>query len=100
MCDSWRGFKTILCIIAVTLLCLVACKQEPRHEETYRYVRSIIDSVPEQALLILDSIPMSELQSDLDSARYILLHATAENKLHANVTPDTVLKKSYRYLQS
>lgn len=94
MCDSWRGFKTILCIIAVTLLCLVACKQEPRHEETYRYVRSIIDSVPEQALLILDSIPMSELQSDLDSARYILLHATAENKLQGIETSDTILQRA------
>lgn len=87
-------FKILIRLVipVAILLWSAACSRQPRHEATYAYVRSIIDSVPERALEILDSIPADRLQPGLDSARYILLHATAENKLHNLTTSDSLLK--------
>lgn len=67
------------------------CKEKPRHEAIYQRVRPLLDSIPEEALSILDSIPKKDLQSGLDSARYILLHAIAENKAYKFTTKDSTI---------
>lgn len=67
------------------------CKEKPRHEAIYQRVRPLLDSIPEEALSILDSIPKKDLQPGLDSARYILLHAIAENKAYKFTTKDSTI---------
>ena len=76
--------------MAATLL-ICACSRPPRHQKAFDRARAVMDSLPEQALLILDSIPAAELDPGLDSARYILLHALAEDKTYTLTTPDSTL---------
>lgn len=85
-------FLRVFIFVIIGLAALVSCSNQPRHEATYRRVRAIMDSLPGEALAILDSIPTEELDSDLDSARYILLHATAENKTSSLVTSDSSMQ--------
>lgn len=84
--------KQQLLILTVAMLVLCACTPRPRHEDAFICARAVMDSCPECALAILDSIPTVNLQPGLDSARYILLHALAENKAHCLTTSDSTIQ--------
>ena len=82
------------------LLMFTCCTRIPQHEPQFQRARAVIDSCPECALAILDSIPITELHPGLDSARYILLHAIAENKLYALATSDSTIQIAINVFQS
>ncbi|MDE5902531.1 MAG: hypothetical protein K2H21_04865 [Muribaculaceae bacterium] len=90
----------ILMIAALTAALCAGCSDEPtRNEATFRRVRALMDSTPQEALRILDSIPRAALQPGLDSARFVLLHALAEDKTYTHSTPDSLLLHSLEVLQ-
>ncbi|MBD5182070.1 MAG: tetratricopeptide repeat protein [Bacteroidales bacterium] len=91
---------TILSSIVSMLLMFTCCTRIPQHEPQFQRARAVIDSCPECALAILDSIPITELHPGLDSARYILLHAIAENKLYALATSDSTIQIAINVFQS
>ena len=90
----------ILSIIVSMLLMFPCCTRIPQHEPQFQRARVVIDSCPECALAILDSIPISDLSPGLDSARSILLHAIAENKLYALATSDSTIQIAINVFQS
>lgn len=78
-------------IILLGILLPGGCSRSTPHEQTYTQVRALLDTMPERALAILDSIPSGQLQPGLDSARFILLHALAEDKCYALTTSDSTM---------
>ena len=78
-------------IILLGILLPGGCSRSTPHEQTYTQVRALLDTMPERALAILDSIPSGQLQPGLDSARFILLHALAEDKCYALTTSDSTI---------
>ncbi|MDE7080338.1 MAG: tetratricopeptide repeat protein [Muribaculaceae bacterium] len=83
----------ILMIAALAAALCAGCSDEPtRNEATFRRVRALMDSTPQEAMRILDSIPRAALHPGLDSARFVLLHALAEDKTRTLTTTDSLMQ--------
>ncbi|MDE5663510.1 MAG: hypothetical protein K2I37_05715 [Muribaculaceae bacterium] len=91
-------YATFILIITLNLFC--GCSRSNRQNQHYlNRAEQLIDSMPEQSLLLLDSIPESDLLKAEDHARFILLHAIAEDKIYHLTTSDSLIDTAIEYFR-
>ena len=85
--------KTISFLSALLGVTLFICCQQTittRLDEA----ENLLDSRPDSALCILESIPSSELRSEESNARYALLRSIAYDKNYIDLQSDSIIRKA------
>jgi len=83
-------------IFWLTLLLLQACSPSPQRRALYR-AESLLDSHPDSALVILDSIDRSALSSDEEKAIHAILLTEARYKSGFDDTDDSLISTAADY---
>ena len=86
---------TLHIILALALL-LVGCHSDPRQVELVDRAEAVMDSIPETALALLDSVDSHRLVR-ADNARYALLRTQALDKNYVDVTNDSLINIAVDY---
>ena len=82
-------------ILALALL-LVGCHSDPQQVELIDRAEAVMDSIPETALALLDSVDSHRLVR-ADNARYALLRTQAQDKNFIDVTNDSLINIAVDY---
>ncbi|MBR2379241.1 MAG: tetratricopeptide repeat protein, partial [Bacteroidaceae bacterium] len=86
---------TLHIILALALL-LVGCHSDPRQVELIDRAEAVMDSIPETALALLDSVDSHRLVR-AGNARYALLRIQAQDKNFIDVTNDSLIDIAVDY---
>lgn len=85
-----------LCCLLLLLL-LAACASRSTVGEQLRRADSLLDSHPDSALRLLESIAPDSLPTEADSAYYALLLTQARDKNYIPQTDDSLIRSAARY---
>lgn len=88
--------KTLLCILAATLL-LAACTRHSNSWATLDIADAVMEERPDSALSLLQGIDPSALTGDEEKARYALLMSMALDKNYIDTTTFDVLQPAIDY---
>lgn len=83
----------ILCVMLL-LSISVSCN---RYSDSFAAAEALIDSVPDSALSILQSIDTGSMKSRSDKAKYSLLLSIAYDKNYIDLTSDSIARIAYDY---
>ena len=86
----------LLHIILALALLLVGCHSDPRQVELIDRAEAVMDSLPEVALSLLDSVDSHRLLR-ADNARYALLLTQARDKNYIDITNDSLINIAVSY---
>ena len=86
---------TLHIILALALL-LVGCHSDPRQVELIDRAEAVMDSLPETAIALLDSVDSHRLVR-ADNARYALLRSQALDKNFIDITNDSLINIAVDY---
>lgn len=91
------GCRILLIMLVLMITAAVGCG---RHGAAWRQMdaaESLMESHPDSALAILDSIPASEVNGQEEKARYALLMSMALDKNYIDTTDFNVLQPAIDY---
>lgn len=85
-------------ILAVVGVSMIACsRQSGRQNETLDEVETLIVSAPDSALTILETIDLSELNTDSIRARYIYLQALGHMHGNRSMIADSLIRFAHEF---
>ena len=73
-----KSLRTLLCCVSAILL--AGCFSSPKENARMDRAESLMESAPDSAMTILDSVSLGALSSQKDKARYALLKSMALDK--------------------
>lgn len=82
--------------IAITVLLMLVCCSEKRHDKRLEHIAEIVSETPEKALSQLDSIDSNAL-SEADRNYYDLLTIKAKDKAYVRHTSDSLIRRVIDY---
>ena len=90
-----KSLRTLLCCVSAILLagCLSSTKENVRMDRA----ESLMESAPDSAMTILDSVSLGALSSQKDRARYALLKSMALDKNYIDATTFDILQPAIDY---
>lgn len=86
-----------LVIVLITIMILAACERQSPISEQLDIAEKLMNSKPDSALVILESVPVSNVKSKEVSARYALLKSMALDKNYIDTTTFDVLQPAIDY---
>ena len=86
---------TLLCCVSAILLS--GCFSSPKENVRMDRAESLMESAPDSAMTILDSISLGTLSSQKDRARYALLKSMALDKNYIDATTFDILQPAIDY---
>ena len=86
---------TLLCCVSAILLS--GCFSSPKENARMDRAESLMESAPDSAMTILDSISLGSLSSQKDKARYALLKSMALDKNYIDATSFDLLQPAIDY---
>ena len=90
-----KSLRTLLCCVSAIFLagCFSSAKENARMDSA----ESLMESAPDSAMTILDSISLGALSSQKDKARYALLKSMALDKNYIDATSFDLLQPAIDY---
>ena len=90
-----KSLRTLLCCVSAIFLagCFSSAKENARMDRA----ESLMESAPDSAMTILDSISLGALSSQKDKARYALLKSMALDKNYIDATSFDLLQPAIDY---
>ena len=89
------SLRTLLCCVSAILLS--GCFSSPKENARMDRAESLMESAPDSAMTILDSISLGSLSSQKDKARYALLKSMALDKNYIDATSFDILQPAIDY---
>lgn len=84
-----------------SIICLfLSCKQDNASIDLLREAQAVIESEPEKALSLLDSIHTPENMDKDSYMQYIVKRVQAKYELHQDVTGDTLIFEAQKYFDT
>ena len=90
-----KSLRTLLCCVYAILL--AGCLSSPKENACMDRAESLMESAPDSAMTILDSISLGSLSSQKDKARYALLKSMALDKNYIDATSFDLLQPAIDY---
>ena len=90
-----KSLRTLLCCVSAILL--FGCFSSPKENVRMDRAESLMESAPDSAMTILDSISLGSLSSQKDKARYALLKSMALDKNYIDATTFDQLQPAIDY---
>ena len=90
-----KSLRTLLCCVSAILL--AGCFSSPKENACMDRAESLMESAPDSAMTILDSISLGALSSQKDKARYALLKSMALDKNYIDATSFDLLQPAIDY---
>ena len=90
-----KSLRTLLCCVSAILL--FGCFSSPKENVRMDRAESLMESAPDSAMTILDSISLGALSSQKDKARYALLKSMALDKNYIDATSFDLLQPAIDY---
>lgn len=89
------SLRTLLC--CVSAIFITGCLSSPKKNARMNRAESLMESAPDSAMTILDSISLGALSSQKDKARYALLKSMALDKNYIDATSFDILQPAIDY---
>ena len=90
-----KSLRTLLCCVSAILL--AGCFSSPKENACMDRAESLMESAPDSAMTILDSISLGSLSSQKDKARYALLKSMVLDKNYIDATSFDILQPAIDY---
>lgn len=87
------------CLIANVLFLLISCGEYREARSVMNEAESLMMTVPDSSLALLNGINEEALYTKGSRARYVLLRTMAKDKCYMDVAQDTVIQESYNWYQ-
>ena len=90
-------YKALLpiCLLAAILFC--SCKKQNPSVGILVRAQSIVENNPQEALLLLDSIPHPQEMDKNHYMQYIVARVQARYKTYQDIKNDTLIVEAYKY---
>ena len=90
-----KSLRTLLCCVSAILL--AGCFSSPKENACMDRAESLMESAPDSAMTILDSISLGSLSSQKDKARYALLKSMVLDTNYIDATSFDILQPAIDY---
>lgn len=87
------------CLIVNVLFLLISCGEYREARSVMNEAESLMMTVPDSSLALLNGINEEALYTKGSRARYVLLRTMAKDKCYMDVAQDTVIQESYNWYQ-
>ena len=87
------------CLIVNVLFLLISCGKYREARSVMNEAESLMMTVPDSSLALLNGINEEALYTKGSRARYVLLRTMAKDKCYMDVAQDTVIQESYNWYQ-
>jgi len=87
------------CLIVNVLFLLISCGEHREARSVMNEAESLMMTVPDSSLALLNGINEEALYTKGSRASYILLRTMAKDKCYMDVAQDTVIQESYNWYQ-
>lgn len=87
------------CLIINVLFLLISCGEYREARSVMNEAESLMMTVPDSSLALLNGINEEALYTKGSRARYVLLRTMAKDKCYMDVAQDTVIQESYNWYQ-